>query len=125
MCSGCVYEFLILWVLFFVFSVFSVVCMCFFIFIRVRDDVRLSLPTPFDFYPKAVLQVHETSESARKSLGRLWDVSEEHLSLLTNPPTKPKETPMNPCEAFIGAEAGPSLAPTTDSGLAGFSSFSC
>lgn len=42
-------------------------------------------PAPFGLYPKAVLQAHETSERERKSLGRLWDVSREHLSPLRIP----------------------------------------
>lgn len=80
-------------VLVFVFpSPSSVVCMCCFIFIR--DDVRASVHLHLlALTQKQVLQVHETSERERKSGGRLQDVSKEHLSLLTNPSTKPKETP--------------------------------
>lgn len=43
------------------------------------------VPAPFGLYPKAVLQAHVTSERERKSLGRLWDVSREHLSPLRIP----------------------------------------
>lgn len=64
-------------------------------------------PAPFGLYPKAVLQARETSERERKSLGRLWDVSREHLSPATNPPTKLKEAPMKPYEAFMRARQGP------------------
>lgn len=64
-------------------------------------------PAPFGLYPKAVLQARETSERERKSLGRLWDVSREHLSPATNPPTKLEEAPMKPYEAFMRARQGP------------------
>lgn len=45
--------------------------------------VHGSVPAPFGLYPKAVLQAHETSE--KLSLGRLRDVSREHLSPLRIP----------------------------------------
>lgn len=68
--------------------------------------VRSSVPAPFGLYPKAVLQAGETSEG--RSLGRLRDVSRDHLSPATNPPTKLKGSPY---EAFMRALAGPGLPP--------------
>lgn len=78
------------------------VCVCVLVFVSVRCCVHTSffllsrvvfvcmtvcgcVPAPFGLYPKAVLQAHETSERERKSLGRLWDVSREHLSPLRIP----------------------------------------
>lgn len=73
---------------------------------------RSSGPAPFGSYPTAVLQARETSE--RQSPGRLGYVSREHLSYATNPPTKLKEAPTKPYEAFMRARQDPAYPPTTD-----------
>lgn len=71
-----------------VFVFVSVVCIQFFFFscgVFVCMTVCGCASAPFGLYPKAVLQARETSERERKSLGRLWDVSREHLSPLRIP----------------------------------------
>lgn len=57
----------------------TVVCILVFLFYFLRC---ICAPAPFGLYPKAVLQAYETSEREWKSLGRLWDISWEHLSRL-------------------------------------------
>lgn len=64
---------------------------------------------PFGLYPKAVLQAHETSERERKSLGRLWDISREHLSRLRIPQQSQRKLPWSLMKLLWGpGRAGPS-----------------